>query len=233
LNYEIEIKKRTIKDWRDDEKPREKLASYGSKYLSDAELLAIVLREGSRNHTALDVARSLLNRFGDISEMAKADYSEFKGVKSIGEAKSILLAAIFEISKRIKSEQFLDKKKIMTPADIAPYYISKFFGARHESFVVLLLNSANRAFREVIVSEGILNASLVHPREAFRLAITESAASVIFVHNHPSGNSEPSDSDIEITKQLVEAGKILDIAVIDHLIVANDNYTSLSDKGFI
>ncbi len=204
----------------------------GAESLSDAELIAILIRTGSRSQSAVDLARLLLDKFGNLNNLCNRDISEFK-LKGIGMVKSVTLSAAFELSKRIKSSPFNDKKIIKSPDDLANYYIPRLNGARIESFRVLILNSANQIIREKIISEGSLNSSIVHPREVFRFAITESGAAIMLMHNHPSGNPEPSDEDIKITRQLVEAGKLIGIKVLDHLIIAGDNFTSFARRGLI
>ncbi|GBD07601.1 hypothetical protein HRbin21_01431 [bacterium HR21] len=222
---------RAIREWREDERPRERLLRYGASVLSNAELLAILIGSGTQGFSALDVARELLDRFGSLTDLAARDVSELRAVRGMGMVRSIVLAAAFEVARRLQAEPFAARRVIRSPEDVARLYIPRLRGARTESFHVLLLNAANQIVREVLVSEGTLTASLVHPREVFRLAITESAAAIIVLHNHPSGNSEPSAEDIAVTRQLVQAGKLLDIPVLDHIIIAGDSYTSLRERG--
>jgi DNA repair protein RadC len=224
---------KAIRDWREDERPRERLLKHGANTLSDAELLAILIRTGAKNYSALDAARDLLEEHENVSNLASCDVSQLKKIHSIGATKAITLAAAFELGKRIQSGSFIFDKPINNPDDIANYYIPKFRGARKETFMTLLLNSTNIIFREVLVSEGSLNASIVHPREVFRIAITESAAGIILLHNHPSGNIEPSREDIAITKQLAEAGKLIDIKILDHIIIAADSFYSFARMGLL
>lgn len=223
----------SIKEWRKDERPRERFARLGGAALSDAELLAINIKTGTKDRTALDIGKDLLRLYGSISGIASRDVSELRKIHGLGEVKSITLLAALELAKRVESEPFSAKKIIRSPEDVAKIYIPKLRGERKEYFYALLLNSANQVFRDVVVSEGSLNASLAHPREFFRLAVTESAASVIALHNHPSGNTEPSKEDISITKQLSEAGKILGIPLHDHIIIAGETYTSLADRNLM
>ncbi|MFA6569881.1 MAG: DNA repair protein RadC [Bacteroidota bacterium] len=222
-----------IRNWRQDERPRERLATHGSESLSDAELLAILISSGTKGFSALDAGRDLLEKYSSLSNLASCDLSELKKTKGLGPAKAVKLVAAFEIAKRVKAEPFSSKKNIRTPADIANYYIPKFHGEKKEKFYTLLLSSANKIIREVQVSEGTLNGSTVHAREVFKIAISESAASIILMHNHPSGSPEPSPEDIGITKQLVEAGNIVGIKVLDHLIIAGDSYTSFVQRGLL
>lgn len=222
-----------IRDWRPDEQPRERLMSSGPESLSDAELIAILLGGGTVGLSAVDLARKMLKDFESITNLANRDYSEFKKYEGIGPAKAVTIAAAFELSRRIKISSFEDKKIFRSPDELGNYYILKFRDVRIEYFYVLLLNSSNQVFREVLVSKGLLNSSLVHPREVFRLAITESASSIALLHNHPSGNAEPSKEDILITNQLVDAGKHIDIKVLDHIIIAGNNFTSFAKRGLI
>lgn len=224
---------KAIRDWREDERPRERLLKHGANTLSDAELLAILIRTGAKSFSALDAARTLLEKYENVSNIATCDISQLKKIRGIGATKAITLAASFELGKRIQSGAFIFDKPMNNPDDIANYYIPKFRGARKETFKTLLLNSSNIIFREVLISEGTLSASIVHPREVFRIAITESAAGIILMHNHPSGNREPSREDITVTKQLVEAGKLIDIKILDHIIIAAESFYSFARMGLI
>jgi DNA repair protein RadC len=224
---------KSIRYWKEDERPRERLILHGSESLSDSELLAILINTGTKGFSALDAARELLAQYSSITNLVSCDLSELKKIKGVGPAKAVKLAAAFELVKRIKSEPFLKNKILRTPDDVANYYIPRFQGERVETFLTLLLNSTNQVFREVAITKGSLNSSIVHPREVFRVAITESAAGIILIHNHPSGNSEPSKEDLLITNQLAEAGKIIDIKVLDHIIIAGDSFTSFAQKGLI
>lgn len=223
----------SIKDWSEDERPRERLMKYGAEALSDAELIAIIFGTGTLGKTAIDISRQVLVEFGNLLNLAKCDFSEYKKVNGIGNAKAVTLAAVFELSRRIEIPPFSEKKIFRSPEDIAAYYIPRYRDNRIEVFKILLLNSSNQIFREVVISEGSLNLSIVHPREVFRLAITESAASVMLMHNHPSGNPEPSPEDLKLTRQLVNAGEILGIKVIDHIIISGSSFTSFVSKGLI
>ncbi len=224
---------RSIREWRVDEQPRERLRRHGATTLSDSELLAVILGTGTRGVNALDAARLLLNTYGSLDQLLRRDVSEFCAVPGIGPGKALSLVAAFELSRRLESAPFDTKRVVRNAKDIANYYIPLLRGALHESFRALHLNSANQVVREIVVSEGSLNASIVHPREVFRRAITESAASIIVLHNHPSGNTEPSREDLLITKQLKEAGAIIDIKVLDHIIIAGDQFTSFAERGLM
>lgn len=227
IEYDATIKYKSIKEWRPDERPREKLIKNGAASLSDAELIAIIIRAGTKKYSAIDVARDLINLYGNLSKLASCDVSELQKIKGIGRTKAVQIAAVFELVRRVQAEPYDPSKIIRSPEDVAKYYIPRLRNLRQETFWVLMLNSASQIIREVKITEGILNASIVHPREVFRTAITESAASIILLHNHPSGNPQPSNDDIIITKKLVQTGEIVDIKVLDHLIIAGDSYTSL------
>jgi DNA repair protein RadC len=222
----------TIKDWPEGERPREKMMQKGADSLTQAELLAILIRTGTKGTTALDLAKGLLTEgrtLRDLAAMAPADFQAF----GIGPARATSIVAAFELARRERSEVGDEKPIFRVPSDVAKKYSSKFRDLKHEEFWALLLNSANRLIAERRVTSGTLNTSLVHPRECFKAAIRESAASVIFLHNHPSGNPEPSAEDLSITKQLVESGKILGIPVHDHIILAGTTFTSFAERGLL
>ena len=220
-----------IKEWRTDERPRERLLRNGADSLSDAELLAILIGHGTTKKSAVDLGRELLSRYNSISELAKCDIGQFTAIGGIGPAKAITLAASFELNKRLKPAPFDEMRIMKTPTDVTDYYIAKYRGVMQEQFRVLLLNTANQIFKEVLISSGSLNASIVHPREVFREAITNSAASIILLHNHPSGNPNPSKEDIILTQKLRDAGKILSIKVLDHIIIAGDRYYNFGNEN--
>lgn len=231
--YAINTGYKTIREWSEDEQPRERLMKHGAAALTNAELIAILLRSGAQNFSALDAAKELIGRFPSLTDLASCDYSQYKTVKGLGEAKSVTLAAAFELGKRIETEPFSEKKIIKAPEDIAGRYIPRFRGVKQESFTVVLLNSSNHIIRDIVISKGSLNASIVHPREVFKTAILESAASIILLHNHPSGNPTPSKEDLNITEQLKKAGEIIDIEVVDHIIIAGETFTSLTREGLM
>lgn len=222
-----------IKDWASEDRPREKLEQHGSAALTDAELLAILIGSGTKHITALDLAKTLLSEYGNIAELAKCNFQELRKFKGIGKVKAIKLVASFEMLRRVQAQRPEKKLKIKTPDDVADKFIPLLRDLKKEIFQVVLLDSANQVIREVTISEGTLNASLVHPREVFKAAIDDRAASVILLHNHPSGNPEPSVEDISITEQLRQAGKIMGIPVRDHIIVAGSRYTSMAKSGYL
>ena len=222
-----------IPRWPKNERPRERLLQDGPQHLTEAELLGILLGKGTRRKTAIDLARELLDRYESLPKLFSRSPSELTTVKGIGSAKAAILSAAFELVRRIQSRKDVDRPLFKRSSDVADHYLPLVRDLRKEVFKVLLLNRANRFIREVFVSEGTLDASIVHPRDVFKEALLEPAAGIILIHNHPSGNPSPSDEDLRITKQLVEAGRLLGIKVYDHIILAGESYRSLADEGLI
>jgi len=223
----------TIKEWQPDDRPRERLLKHGSGSLSDSELLAIILRTGTKEMTAKDLGVLLLEKFGKFSHLERLDIAELMTVKGIGKTKAITLAAVFEIARRTSAQEFERHNIIRTADDIANIYIPKMRALKTEEFHVLMLSTANIIIKDVVISRGGLNSTVVHPREVFKKAITEMAASVIIMHNHPSGNTAPSQNDINITNQLKDSGKLLGIPVIDHIIIAGNSFYSFKTHGLL
>jgi DNA repair protein RadC len=222
-----------ITRWPKKERPRERLLQHGPQHLTEAELLGILLGKGTRNKTAIDLARELLDRYESLQSLFSRSPSELTTVKGIGSAKAATLSAAFELVRRIQSQKNAGKSSFKRSSDVANLYLPLMRDLRKEVFKVLLLNRANRLIKEVPISEGTLDASIVHPRDVFREAILETAAGILLIHNHPSGNSSPSEEDLRITKQLVEAGRLLGIRVYDHIILAGESYRSLADEGLM
>jgi len=222
-----------IPRWPKNERPRERLLQDGPQHLTEAELLGILLGKGIRKKTAIDLARELLDRYESLQKLFSRSPSELMTVKGIGSAKAAILSAAFELVRRIQSRKDADRPVFKRSSDVAGHYLPLMRDLRKEVFKVLLLNRANRFIKEVFISEGTLDASVVHPRDVFREALLEPAAAIILIHNHPSGNPSPSDEDLRITKQLVEAGRLLGIKVYDHIILAGEGYRSLADEGLL
>lgn len=222
----------TIKQWPAGERPREKLLNHGAASLTEAELLAILLRSGSRGVTAVDLAKKLLSENRTLRDLARLSIPDLRQL-GIGRARAASIVAAFELARRLPASNGVDRLFFHAPEDVALVYLPRLCDLRHEEFWALLLTTANQLMREVRVSSGTLNSSLVHPRECFSEALKEKAASVIFLHNHPSGNPEPSQEDIAITRQLCEAGKILGIPVYDHVIVAGAQFASFAQRGLL
>lgn len=222
-----------IKEWLEDERPRETLAKNGPKNLSDTELLAIILRMGSPGASAVDLARAILKKFGSLRKLDSVSVAEFQSVDGVGVAKAAQIKAALEIGKRFLKEKTNPKKKIKTVEDVVNYFQPYLRDLKKEIFKALLLDGRNKILSDVTISEGSLSKSVVHPREAVKEAIKESAAAVIFVHNHPSGDPNPTEDDIEITKELIEACRLMKIRVLDHIIIGDNSYISFVDEGLM
>ena len=225
----------TIKDWPQEDRPREKLLAKGPQSLSETELLAIILRNGnaSTGESAVDHARLLLNQFGGLKGIDDASLSEICLVKGIGPAKVAQLKACLEIGRRVGSQKWETGQPLHSAEDVYQHFRESLGREKREFFYVVLLNNKNRKMREVKVSEGSLTASLVHPREVYNPVIRESAAGVIFVHNHPSGDPAPSAEDIDITKRLKEVGDVMGVRVLDHVVIGHDRYFSFNERGML
>ena len=222
-----------ITRWPKNERPRERLLQHGPQHLTEAELLGILLGKGTRKKTAIDLAREILDRYDSLQKLFSRSPSELMTVKGIGSAKAAILCAAFELVRRIQSQQISDRASFKRSSDVANHYLPLMRDLRKEVFKVLLLNRANWLIKEVFISEGTLDASIVHPRDVFKEALLEPAAGVILIHNHPSGNPSPSEEDLRITRQLVDAGHLLGIKVYDHIILAGETYRSMADEGLI
>lgn len=217
-----------------DDRPREKLHLRGAHNLSDAELIAILLRTGTKGRSVVEVSRELISKHSNISTLAAQSVESLKKISGIGNDKAATLAAAFEISRRIDfQDKLYSNRKITSPSDVAEMFIPMFRDKMKEEFVVVSLNSANKIIKFDIISTGNLNSSIVHPREVFKVAIDNLSANIILIHNHPSGNPEPSNEDIAITRKLVEAGQIFDIKIFDHIILAGNSYTSFVERKLI
>lgn len=206
----------------------------GPQNLSDAELIAILLRTGVKGKSVVNVAQELLTKEKNLANLASKSVAALQKNNGIGKDKAATLSAAFEIARRILSQQkYLSDKKITSPQDIAEELIPILRDENKEQFIVICLNKSNKIIRKEVISVGSLDSSVVHPREIFKVAVENNAASIILIHNHPSGNPQPSNEDISITKKLVEAGKMMDIPVFDHIIIAGNTYTSFVEKRLI
>lgn len=226
---------KTIKDWPEDERPREKLLKKGAHSLSEGELLAIILRtgDGTTKQSAIDHARALLSRFENLRKLSAAGISEICEIKGIGPAKAATIMAALEIGKRISKEALRPGDTFRCSEDVFRHYHSTIRDRKKEDFLAILLDAKNRVIKEVDISSGTLTSSQVHPRELFNPAIKESAASMILIHNHPSGDPSPSREDIELTRRLREAGELLGIKVLDHIIIGDGHHVSLAEMGYM
>ena len=224
-----------IKDWPEADRPREKLLNNGAATLSDTELLAIVLRNGnaSTGESAIDHARLLLGKFGGLKGIDEASIAELTGIKGIGTAKAAEIKASLEIARRLGGAKWQAGEPLRSAEDVFRHFHESLAREKRELFYVVLLNNKNKKIRDVKISEGSLTASLVHPREVYNPVIRESAAAVIFVHNHPSGDPAPSPEDIEITRRLKEVGEVMGVRVLDHVVIGHERYFSFSDRGLL
>jgi len=222
-----------VKDLPLDDRPREKLILRGANSLSDSELIAILLRTGTKGKSVIEIAQLLLVK-GNLAIMASNSVESFTKTDGIGKDKAATLAAAFELARRINfQDKWYSKKKITAPEDLAELFIPLLKDEVKEKFIVVCLNNSNQIIKYETISIGNLISSVVHPREVFKVAIDNNSANIFLLHNHPSGNPEPSREDISITRRLVDAGKILDINIFDHLIIAGDTFTSLVEKRII
>lgn len=223
-----------IKDWPSAERPRERFRALGPGALRTAELLAILAASGTVGLSALEIAEGLYERFGrSLRRLARASITELSALPGIGEARAVAIQAALELGRRAVEEARPEDERITTPRDVYRRFELRMRDLRQEEFHVLLLNTQNVVMRELMVTRGILDASVVHPREVFAPALSEAAAAVILVHNHPSGDPTPSPADREVTRQLVESGRLLGIPVRDHIVVGNGRYASFLDLGLI
>lgn len=220
-----------ISDWPEDERPRERFLNLGAEKISDVELLAILLRTGNADSTAIDLARHLLKTFGSFRGLDTHSVSELCEVNGIGPAKAIIIKAALETGKRLYLEKFADNRKISSSQDIYDMYKLHSRDADREIFRIVMLTSRNQIISDKVLFEGSITESLVVPREVVKECINHSAAALIFIHNHPSGDPEPSTEDKKITKRLKLACELVGIRVLDHVIIGKDTYFSFSDKG--
>jgi DNA repair protein RadC len=225
-----------IKEWPEDERPREKMLKQGANSLTNAELLALILRTGdsTTKKSAIDLGREIISRFGDnLRELGSANLAEICTIKGMGLAKASGLKAAFTLASRLQDRKLEHLDRFTSPRQVFDYFHHEFRDSRKEYFLVLLLDGKNRIIRRVQISEGSLNQSIVHPREVFSPAVKESAAAVILVHNHPTGDPAPSTEDIAITRRLREAGDIMGIKVLDHIIVGDGEFLSFVERGLL
>jgi DNA repair protein RadC len=217
----------TVRDLPPAERPRERLIQLGAEALSAQEILALILGRGVKGESVMVTAQKLLSKFGSLQGIADGSIEELSQINGIGPAKAAQLKAAFDLGRRLEAGPREGKSLIKSPEDVVGAIGGTLKGKKREHFLTLLLDTRNRLIRVATVSMGSLDSSIVHPREVFKEAISASAASVIFVHNHPSGDAEPSEDDIELTRRLVEAGKLLGILVLDHVIVGDGAFVSL------
>lgn len=228
------INRLTIKNWAEDDRPREKLLLKGKNALSDAELLAILLGSGNVNETAVDLAKKVL---GDVKEnlieLSKLGVRELEQFKGIGKAKAVVIIAAMELGKRRNEAVVIAKEKITNSKDAFEIFRSTMGDQPYEEFWIILLNKANKVIQKCSISEGGISGTVVDPKKIFKIVLDHHASSIILGHNHPSGNVQPSEADHKITHKLKDAGMMLDVAVLDHLIIGDDKYFSFADEGVL
>lgn len=226
-----------INQWAEEDRPREKLIKRGAAALSDAELIALIFGTGTRTKegpiSAVQLGQALLRTYKSLHNTSKRELKQLMRVVGIGPAKAVQLVAAFEIGRRVEAQRGGTRVQVSSPEDVAAAYGPLMRDLKKEIFKVVLLNTANIVIGDYTISEGGLAASIVEPRAVFQKAILDNAAAIICLHNHPSGNPEPSREDIRITRQLVEAGKLMGVPVHDHLIIAGTGYTSLAERGLM
>ena len=224
----------SIKNWAEDERPREKMLQKGAAALTDAELLAILISSGTKEKSALDLAREILAlAHNHLHELGRLSIIELKKTKGIGEARAITIAAAMELGRRRQTGEALQRATISTSKEAAEIIVPLLQDLNHEAFCVMYLNQANRLIRHEIVSNGGLTGTVADTRIILKSALLQNANQVIIAHNHPSGNLQPSGADKELTRKLKEAAELMDIKLLDHLIVSSAGFFSFSDEGLI
>lgn len=230
-SYEEKI---TIKSWAEEDRPREKLLLQGRRSLSDAELIAILIGSGNRNETAVALSkRILLSHNNDLDQLGKLSVQDLSKFNGIGEAKAITIIAALELGRRKKDTGAPDKIQVGNSGDVYRALLPMFADLNHEEFWIVLLNRANKITSKHLISKGGQAGTVADPKIIFNTVLQHQATSVILAHNHPSGNLKPSSADISLTNKLVAAGKLLDIGVLDHLIIADKGYYSFADEGMM
>jgi DNA repair protein RadC len=230
-NYDNKI---SIKSWAEEDRPREKLSAQGRRALTDAELIAILIGSGSRTETAVELSKRILHHYGnDLNNLGKASIAELSRFKGIGEAKAISIIAALEVGRRRNETEVKVLDTINTSKDAFQILRRIFMDLNHEEFWILLLNQSCKVLAKELISKGGLTGTVADPKIIFNIALQHSAVSIVMAHNHPSGNLKPSQLDIDLTKKIANAGNMLDIRVLDHLIVTNEGFYSFADEGVI
>ena len=225
---------KTIKNWAKADRPREKMLEKGREALSDAELIAILIRVGSDEESAVDLARHILKDVDDdLINLSRLSINDLMSYKGIGEAKAISITAALELGRRRRFAETANKPQIRNSADAFEYFYMRISDTTHEQFWVMLLNQANRVIKMVKVSDGGVNGTTADPKRIFKIALENNATAMMLCHNHPSGNVQPSERDKALTRNIVNGGKLLEIKILDHIIVGIDKYFSFADSGLL
>ncbi|MFQ3580003.1 MAG: DNA repair protein RadC [Bacteroidales bacterium] len=226
------MKKIPIKQWSEDDRPREKMQKKGVSALSDSELIAILIGSGTKNKSAVEVSREILEKCNnELNVLAKKTIKELQNFNGIGEAKAISIVAALELGKRRKAEEVIKRKKITSSQDAFEYFHPLLCDLHHEEFHVLYLNRANNIISSEKISSGGTTGTVADIKIIFRMALENRAQAIIVAHNHPSGNIQPSEADNQLTRKIKEAAKIFDMSFLDHIIIGNNNYYSYLDNG--
>jgi DNA repair protein RadC len=226
------IQHASIRNWAEDDRPREKLLLKGRHSLSDAELLAILIGSGTRNESAVDLAKNILKLASDnLAALSKLSLTDLITVKGIGQARAVTILASMELGRRRNESEVLVRDKIKTSRDAFEIFRSTIGDRPYEEFWIILLNRANQVIKKCNISEGGISGTVVDPKKVFKISLDNHASSIILGHNHPSGVVTPSEADCRITKKLHDAGAMLEVAVLDHLIIGEDSYYSFADEG--
>ncbi|RLD57599.1 MAG: hypothetical protein DRI97_05015 [Bacteroidetes bacterium] len=223
-----------IRLWAEDDRPREKLQMKGKRALSNAELIAILIGTGTKEHTAVELSKHILKAAGGkLKELSRLSVADLMKNKGIGEAKAVSLIAALELANRSGSEQGLARKKVSSSRDVYAFFKPLLQDSSYEEFWIMLLNRGNKIINSICISQGGLSGTVADPKKIFKTGLEQYAASLILCHNHPSGNIKPSESDIRLTQKLKKAGSFLDLPVIDHIILGDDSYFSFADEGLL
>ena len=224
-----------IKDWPEIDRPREKFYQYGSYGLTDTDLLAIIIGKGTRNNTAVDIAKYLLNEYGSLKKLGEKSVAEIENlnIPGLGRAKAISILAALEIGRRSLSKRNDKNVSFNKPRDIYEYYAPLITTLKHELFKVAAVDGKNQLLKDTTISKGILDTSIVHPREVFKFALNENASGLFLIHNHPSGILKPSEDDLKITERLRSAGELMGMTIIDHVIVTEEGHYSFSEHSLL
>lgn len=230
-----EYKKLNIKNWAVEDRPREKLLAKGSRSLTDAELIAILIGSGNVNETAVELGRRILAATGNnLNELGRKGIDFLKSFNGIGEAKAVTIAAALELGRRRNEANVFENHQITGSRDAADYFMPKLSDLNHEEFWILMLNRANKIIDSFMISQGGLTGTVIDVRLILRKVLSnETACSIILCHNHPSGNMRPSNADLQITRKIKAAAEIMDITVLDHLIIGQQTYFSMADEGLL
>jgi DNA repair protein RadC len=224
----------SIKSWAEEDRPREKLSAQGRRALTDAELIAILIGSGSRTESAVELSKRILHHYdNDLNKLAKASIQELSNFRGIGEAKAISIIAALEIGRRRNETETKAIETIMSSRDAYNMMHRHLIDLNHEEFWIILLGRSSKVLGKELISKGGLSGTVADPKIIFHIALQHQASGIILIHNHPSGNLKPSQSDISLTKKLSEAGRMLDIQIFDHLIIGDNGYFSFGDESLL